>query len=294
MELASPTISKAVIPAAGLGTRLLSVTKEQPKEMLGVFALGRKKDVAMKPVVQLIYEQLYDSGVRRFIFVVGRGKRAIEDHFTLDNEFVRMLEAKGRKAQASELESFYERVRQSNISWVNQSEPRGFGDAVLCAEPALGDGPFLVHAGDNHVISRRNAHLARMLRDKHLGDVAATLLLRRVPDPRSYGTAEIESVRGETIVRRVEEKPKRPTSNLALLPVYLFEPVILDALRATKKGINGEIQLTDAIQNLIDRGLKVNATTLRPGEFWLDVGTPETYWNALEISHSNLTKKGKK
>lgn len=278
-------VKKAVIPAAGLGTRLLSATKEFPKEMLSVFSRGADGNLSLKPVVQLIFEQLFDSSIRDFCFVVGRGKRAIEDHFTPDSSFVRLLKSKGKVVQAREILEFYSRVSKSSMMWVNQPEPRGFGDAVLRAEPASGGAPILVHAGDNHVISPRNDHIQRMLRAKSTGKADATILLRYVPDPRRYGVAEVTREGGELRVKRVIEKPARPTSKLALLPTYLFEPVIFDILRRTRPGVGGEIQLTDAIQGMIDRGLKVNAVQLLPHEYWLDVGTPETYWEALNVSH---------
>src|SRR5208337_4025911 len=106
-----------VVPAAGLGTRLLSATKEQPKEMLPIFARDRQGNTCLKPLVQLVFEQLFEFGLRKFCFVVGRQKRALEDHFTPDKEFVFSLNNKGRGSQADELESFYKQVETSNILW---------------------------------------------------------------------------------------------------------------------------------------------------------------------------------
>lgn len=285
-----PEIRRAIIPAAGLGTRLLTATKELPKEMLSVFSMGVDGETTLKPVVQLIFEQLFDSGVREFYFVVGRGKRTIEDHFTPDTEFVALLKKRGKKVQAKEMEGFYRRVFQSTITWINQPEPKGFGDAVLKARSAAEDGSFLVHAGDNHVISAGNNHLERMRASKSSRAADATLLLRHVPDPRRYGVAEVVKKDGDLLVKRVVEKPVRPASKLALLPVYIFEPAVFEALRTTKTGVGGELQLTDAIQGMIDRGLKVNAVKLRAGEYWLDVGTPETYWEALKTSHQKFSE----
>jgi UTP--glucose-1-phosphate uridylyltransferase len=286
-----PPVTKAIIPAAGLGTRLLSATKELPKEMLSVFSADVNGGITLKPVVQLIFEQLFDMGVREFYFVVGRGKRAIEDHFTPDTSFVALLKTNGKEVQAREMQRFYDCVSQSTITWVNQPEPRGFGDAVLRARSAVGDEPFLVHAGDNHVMSAGHDYLKRMLRAKASAGADATLLLRHVPDPRRYGVAEVSRASGGLIVNRVVEKPSRPASKLALLPVYVFEPVLFDMLRRTKLGVGGELQLTDAIQGMIEAGLKVNAAKIQAGEYWLDVGTPETYWKALSSSHRKFSEK---
>lgn len=283
------SVKKAIIPAAGLGTRLLTATKELPKEMLFVFSSGVDGGVSVKPVVQLIFEQLFDWGIREFCFVVGRGKRAVEDHFTPDSGFISMLEKRGKKTQARELRKFYDRVSGSSIVWVNQAEPKGFGDAVLCPKSFADDTPIIVQAGDSHVISPRNDHLRRMLHAKQHGHANATLMLRHVDDPRQYGVAEVVRKRGEILVKKVVEKPDKPKSKLALLPTYLFGPVVFDILRTTKPGRGGEIQLTDGIQAIIDRGLKTNAIQLHPTDLWLDVGTPETYWQALKTSHGIST-----
>ena len=285
------SITRAIIPAAGLGTRLLSVTKEQPKEMLPVFAPTRNGGTALKPTVQLIFEQLQDCGIRQFCFVVGRGKRAIEDHFTPDWNFVKLLQSKDKQDQASDLVAFYQRVTKSSIFWVNQSEPRGFGDAVLTGKAVSDGNPVLVHAGDNHVISSNGDHIKRLMKAHNASGADATLLLRRVVDPRQYGVAEVTRQRGEIVVKHVVEKPERPATKLALLPTYIFKPVIFEALESIKPGKGGELQLTDAIEELIRRGLKVRAVQLKKGEFWLDVGTPETYWQALSMSHESLSGK---
>src|SRR5438445_8969448 len=134
----SSLLKKVVIPAAGLGTRLLSVTKEQPKEMLPVFARGKNGNLCLKPIVQLVFEQLYQVGFREFCFIVGRGKRAIEDHFTPDFNYVSMLDSKAKHGPAADLESFYKMIEGSTVYWVNQPDPRGFGDAVLKARSIAG------------------------------------------------------------------------------------------------------------------------------------------------------------
>ena len=285
-------IGKAVVPAAGLGTRLLSATKEQPKEMLPVFAKDHYGSLCLRPLVQLLFEQLFDFGARNFCFIVGRGKRAIEDHFTPDHEFIQQLNSKGRNSQATELEAFYRRVEASTIIWVNQSKPRGFGDAVLQSESAAGTEPFLVHAGDTYIISKAENILKRLAEQHARGSAAATLALQEVPDPRQYGVAEVDEEEHDNLrVRSVLEKPMKPRSNLAIMPLYFFNPIIFEALRATRPGKDGEIQLTDGIQKLIDMGHEVQAIKLREDDIRLDIGTPETYWEALELSHRHALSK---
>jgi UTP--glucose-1-phosphate uridylyltransferase len=275
---------KALIPAAGLGTRLLSATKEQPKEMLPIFATGEDNSICLKPLLQQIFEQLYDYGIREFYFVVGKGKRAIEDHFTPDREYTHILKSHGKNIQILQLESFYEKIRRSAIVWVNQSEPRGFGDAVLQAKSVLLGEPFLVHAGDTLIKSRGESVLARL---SHSSDAEAMLTLKEVDDPRQYGVAEVfeESPDESLYVKRVFEKPSKPTSKLAIMPLYVFNKTIFEVLELTQPDKDGEVQLTDAIQKLIDTGHKVQAIKLDRNDIRLDIGSPENYWNALELSH---------
>ena len=128
-------IKKVVITAAGLGTRLFPATKEQPKEMLPIFCRLTNGDVGVKPLLQLVFEQLYDVGFREFCFVVGRGKRSIEDHFTPDYDCLAMLKKHRRMSQSYDLENFYQKLKTSAIVWVNQPEAKGFGDSVLMAQP---------------------------------------------------------------------------------------------------------------------------------------------------------------
>jgi len=149
-------VKKAVITAAGFGTRLLTVTKEQPKEMLPLFAKNDSGSLCVKPLLQMIFEQLHDYGFREFCFIIGRGKRVVEDHFTVDRNFIRQLNNKGKRGLALSLEQFYRKIEDSVIVWINQPEPKGFGHAVLMAKPFIRDESFLVHAGDTYVISNVN------------------------------------------------------------------------------------------------------------------------------------------
>ena len=290
----TPKDIKAVIPVAGLGTRLLTATKVQPKEMLPVFAT-EGGELCIKPLVQLVFEQLFDFGIREFCFVVGRGKRAIEDHFTPDGDYLKRLTAKqkatatAKPMMASALERFYRRVDEASIMWVNQPVPLGFGHAVLQAKVFAGEDPFLVHAGDAYVYCNNFGHLRRLLSSFEDG-AECSLALRRVPDPRQYGVATGRSSRGLVAIDEIVEKPKAPKSNLAVTPVYLFRHSIFDAIEEAGPGIGGELQLTDGIQTLLKEGKKVVGVELRADESWIDIGTPATYWEALRISYRNSEK----
>jgi UTP--glucose-1-phosphate uridylyltransferase len=278
-------LKSVIIPAAGLGTRLLSATKELPKEMLPIFAKGDNGALCLKPILQQTFEQLFDHGVRNFYFVVGREKRAIEDHFTPDHELIRRLSSHNRRIQLRELACFYNRIDAATIVWVNQPAPKGFGDAVLRAENLVNEASFMVNAGDTCVLSRGRG-LASRLAEAHLEGADATLSLKVVPDPRQYGVAEVSGKSGAAFsVRAVVEKPKTPRGRLAIMPLYVFTHEIFEMLKTTRIGMHRELQLTDAIQKLINSGRKVQAIELSADDIRLDVGTPETYWQALQAAH---------
>ncbi len=271
---------KAVVLAAGLGTRLLPYSKEMPKEMLPIFVVDGGKPV-LKPILQVVFEQLYEAGVREFCFVVGRGKRAVEDHFTPDWSYVELLEMKGKRDAALMLTRFYEMVEDSDITWVNQPVPRGTGDAVLRARRFAGDGYFIVAAGDNVFIGE---NVARRLLELHGELGGAVMAAKRVSRPERYGVIVGERV-SERIVRlrRLLEKPREPPSDLVNTSLYLLPPETFDALQQCRPSPRGEIELTDAVQMLVDWGHEVYAYDVGDA-YWIDVGTPESYLDALLLS----------
>ncbi|MGD0070223.1 MAG: UTP--glucose-1-phosphate uridylyltransferase [Candidatus Bathyarchaeia archaeon] len=285
-------IRKVIIPAAGLGTRLFPATKEQPKEMLPIFSKTMHGDMSVKPVVQLVFEQLYDAGLREFCYVVGRGKRGIEDHFTPDANCVRNLEGMGKNGQASDLEDFYQKLNTSTIMYVNQPEPKGFGNAVLMAQPFVQNESCLVHAGDSCIISKDMDYIRKLLDAYERLNADAAFIALEIEKPKQYGIIEGNEVEnGVYKVKTVVEKPEKPKTNLAVMAMYVFHPVIFKALEATKPGKNGEIQLTDAIQKLIDWGLSVYAVKLDKNYAHLDIGSPERYWEALELSYRQFCRR---
>ncbi len=285
-------IRKVIVPAAGLGTRLFPATKEQPKEMLPIFACSSNGGMLVKPVVQLVFEHLHEAGLREFCFVVGRGKRGIEDHFTPDPGCVRSLEGTGKNEQATDLEAFYKKLESSTIMWVNQPAPKGFGNAVLLGQPFVQHERCLVHAGDSCIISKKMDYVKRLLDAYDRLKADAAFIALEVENPRHYGiVAGVEAESGVFKVKSVVEKPEKPTSNLAIMAMYVFHPVIFKALEKTEPGKNGEIQLTDAIQKLVDWGLNVVAVKLENSYAHMDIGSPERYWEALELSNRQFCKR---
>ncbi len=285
-------ISKVIVPAAGLGTRLFPATKEQPKEMLPIFSTTATGDISVKPVVQIVFEQLYKAGLREFCFVVGRGKRGIEDHFTPDLSCIKNLEDMGKEGQATDLDLFYEKLQTSTLMWVNQPAPRGFGNAVLLAQPFVQNEHCLVHAGDSCIISKDMDYIERLLLAYERLKADAAFIVLEIERPRQYGIIEGTEIEpGVFKVNSVVEKPDKPATNLAIMAIYVFHPVIFKALEATAASRTEEVQLTDAIQKLIDWGLNVYAIKLDSSYSHLDVGNPERYWDALSLSYQQFCRR---
>lgn len=263
-------ITDAVVPVAGLGTRLLPATKSQPKEMLPVGA---------KPVVQYVVEELRACGVDRVLFVTGRGKSAIEDHFDDDPELIRALREAGREELLAELE--FERMGVE-FAYTRQRRQRGLGDAILYAERFSGSGPFIVALGDA-IIGRHEPSpiVARLTAAFEASGAACAIAVQAVPRelaPR-YGMVAGEPDGHHLRVTGLVEKPAPADApgDLAVAARYVFSPAIFGALRATPPGHGGEVQLTDAIRRLLDAGEHVVAVTLGPEDRRYDVGTVESY-----------------
>ncbi|MES1034946.1 UTP--glucose-1-phosphate uridylyltransferase GalU [Bacillus pumilus] len=236
-------VRKAIIPAAGLGTRFLPATKAMPKEML---------PIVDKPTIQYIIEEAVESGIEDIIIVTGKGKRAIEDHFDFAPELERNLEEKGK----SEL---LEKVRKSSniadIHYIRQKEPKGLGHAVWCARKFIGDEPFAVLLGDD-IVQAETPGL-RQLMDEYEKTLSSIIGVQQVADSDTdrYGIIDPLTQEGRRYqVKNFVEKPPLGTapSNLAILGRYIFTPEIFMYLDQQEIGAGGEIQLTDAIQKLND------------------------------------------
>ena len=269
------TIRKVVIPVAGAGTRLLPVTKNQPKEMLPV---GRK------PVVQYVVEEALDAGLHEALFITGRQKSSIEDHFDEDVELVQRLYASGKSDLVEELE-FLE--AQTTFFYVRQSKPAGLGDAVRHARSFIGDEHFLVSLGDTIIRSNGSQCLVRRMIDAHTRCKAdATIAVVKVPDSEvhRYGIVTTDDENANVIAASdIMEKPtpSETPSRLAVSARYIFGPQIFDAIDRTVPDRNGELQLTDAIRILIKEGARVQAVTLTDDEERYDIGNFGSYFCAF-------------
>ena len=244
----------------------------------------------MKPMIQAVFEQLCSVGVRDFCIITGRGKREIEDHFTADWPFLDALEPSPWK---TDLEEFYRQIETTRIFFVNQARKKGFGDAILHSENFVGSDPFVVHAGDDIVHSRGQNHLHELANLLVYDNADAVVLAQELPDPRGYGVILGESISSRVVqVTRIEEKPSRPSSRIAVIAVYAFRPSIFRAIRSSGPGLRGEIQLTSGIQSLLDDGKKVLAFKLGPDDVRIDIGTADKYIDALAHSAAPSSLNG--
>ncbi len=238
-------VRKAVIPVAGLGTRFLPATKAVPKEMF---------PIVDKPTLQYIVEEAVESGIEDILFVTGRSKRALEDHFDFSPEVELELE---KKAEIELLKEMHSIANMANIHFVRQKRPRGLGHAVLCARAFVGDEPFAVLLGDDVVYSPENPCLRQMIeRFDKLG--ASVLGVQRVEKSavNKYGIVDGVQI-GERMfeVRTLVEKPRieDAPSDVAILGRYIITPGIFEILESTSSGVGGEIQLTDGLVGLAQR-----------------------------------------
>jgi UTP--glucose-1-phosphate uridylyltransferase len=266
----SGPITKAVVPAAGLGTRLLPATRSQPKEMLPV---GRK------PTIQHVVEELAAAGLHEVLLISGRGKRAVEDHLDY---------------QANQSEEQHEPWMDLRFFHARQSVPRGLADAIALAEPFAADQPFVVALGDSIVVSKSpEPLLKRMIAVHQRHHPAVTLAVESVPHQsvNRYGVVAPKARPGHVFfITDIIEKPSPAAapSNLAAAGRYVLDPVIFDAVRRTKPGVGGELWLTDAFRILLREGHQIICVRLRKGEHRLDIGNFLSYFQAFfEVSLSD-------
>ncbi len=269
------SIDIAVVPVAGLGTRLLPATKSQPKEMLPV---GRK------PVVQYVVEELTQSGINRLLFITGASKTSIENHFDTDERLIHHLRESGREEELQQLD--FER-RDVEYFYTRQRRQLGLGHAVLCSKSLVGSQPFVVALGDSIIgINAKSDIVQRMTEEFESSKADIVVAFEEVPkaDVVRYGIAKPRGDVGtrfelEDLIEKpsVEEAP----STYAVASRYVLSPAIFEALEETEPGKGGEIQLTDAIRILLKRGAKGVGMVLPPDERRFDIGNYGSYFRAF-------------
>ncbi|MDE2589168.1 MAG: hypothetical protein KGL95_05840 [Patescibacteria group bacterium] len=281
-------IDSVIIPAAGLGTRLLTTTKESPKEMVPIFHRPSDGILLVKPLLEVIFENLFDAGFRNFSIIVGRGKEEIENHLSPHYDFIDLLKKKNEFEYASILLRLYKKIEKSSIVWIRQYVQKGVGPATLLAKEVIGDRTFLFHAGDLYI--PKTNYLKQMMELHTKLKPTATIGVIKRHNPRQYGVAELKRISNNIFkVVRAIEKPKHPRTNFALTGVNVFEPEIFDAIKHTKPSALNEIQLTDSIDTLVKLKRDVIAAKMADNDVCIDIGTPENYFKALTHSYKNIT-----
>jgi UTP--glucose-1-phosphate uridylyltransferase len=269
------TIEIAVIPVAGLGTRLLPATKSQPKEMLPV---GRK------PVVQYVVEELAACGIRQMLFITGPGKTSIENHFDIDEELVRYLRETGREELLQDLQ--FER-QPVEYFYTRQRRQLGLGHAVLCAHSFVGERPFVVALGDSILGLHAQSDIVRQMTEQFERSGADMVIaFEEVPpeDVVHYGIARVRGTPGEVFeLESLVEKPSpdEAPSCLAVAARYVFSPAIFSALARTRPDPRGEIQLTDAVSRMLESGARGVGMRLPPGQKRYDIGNLDSYFRTF-------------
>ncbi len=250
-------IRSAVVPVAGLGTRLLPATRSQPKEML---------PVARKPVVEYVIDELAANGIEQILFVTGRNKTSIEDHFDVET---------------------HEYATTTKFFYTRQVSPKGLGDAVLAGEHFAGDAPFVVALGDSILgLHAKSRAVSRMIEVFEQHAAACVVAVEEVPlaETGQYGIVAPAEIEKDAVrVAHLVEKPgpEKAPSRLAIAGRYIFSPRIFDEIRRVEADKRGEIQLTDAIERMCTAGLRVYAVQLTPEERRYDVGNFASYFEAF-------------
>lgn len=266
-------ITKALIPAAGFGTRFLPQTKAMPKEML---------PIVDKPVIQYVVEEIVDSGIDNIIIVTGTTKRAIEDHFDEPSEDLVQNLVNGKKSEA--LEQIKRISEMANFIYVRQKGPYGNGTPVLAGESIIEDEPFAVLWGDEFILSEP-PRLKQMIEvhEKYGGMVISGVKIEKKEDLSRYGIADLEPVEGNVFkIKKIVEKPNpdQAPSNIATHGAYILPPEIFAALKSLNPGQGGEIWLVDAINKLKDEGVPLYAVVVENGKYY-DTGNKLEYMKTV-------------
>lgn len=282
-------VRKAVIPAAGFGTRFLPQTKAMPKEML---------PIVDKPVIQYVVEEIVSSGIDDIVVVTGANKRAIEDHFDSPNQDLVTNLLAGKKEKM--LEEVRQLAEMANFIYIRQKGPYGNGTPVLAAEPVIEDEPFAVIWGDEFIYSTP-PRLKQMIEvhEKYGGIVISGVRIEKKEDLARYGIADVTPVEGNVYkINEIIEKPDpdNAPSNLATHGAYILPPEIFEALKTLEPGKGGEVWLVDGINKLKAKGVPVYAVEIKDGRYY-DTGNKLEYMKTvvdLGLQHPDISEEFKK
>ena len=276
----------AVIPVAGLGKRMLPITLSIPKEMLPIFSQS-DKGLSVKPILQVILEQMVKCGIRKVCFIVNESKTSILDYFKIDRLSKNAVLNTSERLDFDywDVKDLQHVLSSLDITFKTQVQPRGFGDAVLCSRNYVDEYPFLVHAGDELILSN---DIIRRLEDAQSAHSAeAAFLVRRANNPEAYGVVEGTLIDEETLlVNRIQEKPKNPTSSMVVVAIYLFNQSIFHALERFNNESN--LELTTAISHLIKEGHRIIGVRMDDSLMRVESGNAIGYFESLQRLLSDI------
>ena len=270
----------AVVPVAGLGTRMLPMSMAIPKEMIPLPVSYRGR-IKLVPILHLIYLKLFQAGVTTFYLVISRDKEAIIKYFTPDWEYIERLEnIYGKYEEAELLRKLYDTLAKTHIEFIYQEEARGFGPAVYQAREYI-ESDFIIHPGDDYIIDDEGSnYISRLISYRERFNADVILYVERVDDPRHYGVIKGDEIEeGIYLVTDLVEKPKKPPSDLAITAIYLIDREVLSVMEGLSNK-RRSWELVDAVQILLKRGKKVIAVEIE-NKRRVDVGRPEEYLNSI-------------
>ena len=285
-------IEYAVVPVAGLGTRLLPASKVIPKEMFPLPVYTQRR-IVLYPMIQIIYEELFRLGVRKFCFVIGPEKQSIRKYFNPDYAYIKMLKEIGKNKEARELDRFYKEVEDSQIVFAEQEKALGVGDAVLRCKKYVDNNDFFLNMGDDIILNNSRYNQYKELINLFYKENAdACAFIMKVENPMHYGIVEGKFINQKVVkIDKIIEKPNKPTSNLAIISTYIFKSHIFDKLKELKDNkFNWE--LPDAVQELIKEKGRVFGYLLNEKTKRIDIGRPESYINVFTdfVNHLRIYK----
>lgn len=277
-------IMDVVIPAAGYGTRVSPASRAVPKELFPIPVVGWDGEVYLVPALQIIIENLFEAGFRRFYIVVNSYKESVfRGYLEPDYSYLKTLYNSGKNTEANILNEFYRILENIEIHYIMQDEALGVGDAVYRCRKYI-DNDFMIHMGDDFIVNRENQY--KYLVDNYTRLKAdAVILVQRVEDPRQYGIVEGRDEGSYIVVEKIIEKPRVETPKYAILGIYCIKPVLFEIME--RLASRGGWELTDAVQTMVEKGYKVYALKVKEGAVRIDIGRVNTY---LDIFRNPIKK----
>lgn len=272
-------IEEVIIPAAGYGTRVSPASRAVPKELFPIPIIGWDGKTYLVPALQIIIENLYQAGFRRYYIVVNNyKKRVVKGYLEPDYSYLKTLHNSGKITETNLLREFYGILENIEIHYVMQERALGVGDAVYRCRKYINK-DFMIHMGDDFIVNQENQYKYLVENYEKL-NADAIVMVQRVRDPRQYGIVEGKDKGNYIIVEKIIEKPKAEAPKYAIIGIYCIKPVIFEIMENLSS--KGGWELTDAVQNMVDRGYKVYALKAKEDAVRIDIGRVDTYLDTMK------------